>query len=299
MNSKKSGGYVNEKVNDISFRVFIAPCIFQKQYYLIMSKFEREKLQGELMSFPPNVKIKAMVACGRHCSICHKFCGLKMQTHHIKSEADGGPDIYENAIPLCLDCHADMKTYDSNHPIGTKYTEKELIAHRDAWYGKVANSHGVPSGDTVVETDKQIYNKFIKTLPWDGAISFVDQNNFAGLSFEVRLLDPLYAFINLCDNPAFQFIDSDLEGLKCQLLSHTKKYTSLIGQNSFPCRNSNSSETRRNKIPEKWEWGDNSELYSKAVNGIHSTAQLICDTYKELINMGTRKLGVLPEELLT
>ena len=89
------------------------------------------------MSFSEEIKTKAMIACGRCCCICHKFCGNNMEVHHIKARAEGGQDIYENAIPLCFDCHAEVRQYDPKHPKGIKFTEKELIMHRDEWYRKV------------------------------------------------------------------------------------------------------------------------------------------------------------------
>ena len=92
------------------------------------------------MSFSEDIKIKAMVACGRRCCICHKFCGNNMEVHHIKARADGGEDVFENAIPLCFDCHAIVRQYDPRHPKGIKFTEKELIMHRDTWYNKIEKS---------------------------------------------------------------------------------------------------------------------------------------------------------------
>lgn len=89
------------------------------------------------MPFSEDTKIKVMVACGRHCCICHKFCGNNMEIHHIKAQADGGNDTFENAIPLCFDCHAEVRQYDPRHPKGIKFSEKELILHRDSWYEKV------------------------------------------------------------------------------------------------------------------------------------------------------------------
>ena len=89
------------------------------------------------MSFSEEIKTKAMIACGRCCCICHKFCGNNMEVHHIKARAEGGQDIYENAIPLCFDCHAEVRQYDPKHPKGIKFTGKELIMHRDEWYRKV------------------------------------------------------------------------------------------------------------------------------------------------------------------
>lgn len=89
------------------------------------------------MSFSEEIKTKAMIARGRCCCICHKFCGNNMEVHHIKARAEGGQDIYENAIPLCFDCHAEVRQYDPKHPKRIKFTEKELIMHRDEWYRKV------------------------------------------------------------------------------------------------------------------------------------------------------------------
>ena len=86
------------------------------------------------MSFSEDIKTRAMVSCGRRCCICHKFCGNNMEVHHIRAHADGGDDTFENAIPLCFDCHAIVRQYDPKHPKGIKFSEKELRQHRDAWY---------------------------------------------------------------------------------------------------------------------------------------------------------------------
>lgn len=86
------------------------------------------------MPFPKQVKEKAAVACNRCCCICHEFKGLKLEFHHIKQEADGGENTFENCIPLCFDCHADMGGVNPKHPKGNAYSEKELRMHRDKWY---------------------------------------------------------------------------------------------------------------------------------------------------------------------
>jgi hypothetical protein len=90
------------------------------------------------MPFPQEVKTKAMVACGRSCVICHKFCGNNMEVHHIVAESEGGSNNYDNAIPLCFDCHAEVRQYDPKHPKGIRFTKDELIQHRDNWYKKIS-----------------------------------------------------------------------------------------------------------------------------------------------------------------
>lgn len=90
------------------------------------------------MGFPEKVKAAAFAASGRCCCICHKQCGTKIELHHIKQHADGGDDTFENAIPLCFDCHADMGRIDPHHPRGNHYSEEELRMHRDNWYNTVS-----------------------------------------------------------------------------------------------------------------------------------------------------------------
>ena len=86
------------------------------------------------MGFPPSVTKKVLSACNRCCCICHKFCGKKIEIHHIKQESDGGPNTFENAIALCYNCHADMGKTDPHHPKGRNYSEWELKNFRERCY---------------------------------------------------------------------------------------------------------------------------------------------------------------------
>lgn len=240
------------------------------------------------MPFPPDIKENALVACGRCCCICHKFCGIKIEVHHIREEADGGPNTADNAIPVCFDCHADMRSYDHKHPKGNKYTESELQRHRNNWYEKVKGNIGVASRETVVETDRQVYQQLVSVLPWDGSISFIRTNNFAGFSFDLSRLDDFYEFEYHCKNPAFEFIDPDLEGHRANLLSLIDSFTTTINIETFPTHN-----VERNAVPEEWE-DEQPERFDKVVTKLHSTAQQIVETYGSLVKTATRKLGLLP-----
>lgn len=88
------------------------------------------------MGFPQSVADEVFVKCGRHCCLCGKYAGQKMELHHIKQAADGGADTVDNCIPLCLDCHAEVASYNPRHPKGRKYTEAELKGHRDRFFKK-------------------------------------------------------------------------------------------------------------------------------------------------------------------
>jgi hypothetical protein len=74
-----------------------------------------------------------LVECHRRCCICHRFCGVKMETDHIIPKDDQGTDDIENAIPVCFECHAEIHSYNERHPRGRKYTSEELKQHKEQW----------------------------------------------------------------------------------------------------------------------------------------------------------------------
>jgi hypothetical protein len=57
-----------------------------------------------------------------------------MQIHHIIPSVNDGPGTYENGIPVCLDCHAEV---ESRSNMGRAFTAVELREHRDRWFSIV------------------------------------------------------------------------------------------------------------------------------------------------------------------
>jgi len=89
------------------------------------------------MPFPRDVRELALVAAARHCCVCHRYKGIKLEVHHLIPEAAGGRSTIDNAIALCFDCHTDAGHYNPRHPRGTKYSQAELIRARDTWFATV------------------------------------------------------------------------------------------------------------------------------------------------------------------
>jgi HNH endonuclease len=71
--------------------------------------------------------------CHRRCCICHRFCGVKMETDHIVPSDEGGDDNVDNAIPVCFECHAEIHSYNPRHPRGRKFNSGELRLHKEQW----------------------------------------------------------------------------------------------------------------------------------------------------------------------
>lgn len=83
--------------------------------------FNREEVSGLL------------VRVHRRCCICHRFCGVKIETDHIVPAGEGGSDDINNAIPVCFECHAEIHSYNDQHPRGRKFLPEELRQHREQW----------------------------------------------------------------------------------------------------------------------------------------------------------------------
>ena len=88
------------------------------------------------MSFSQKIADEVLVRCHRHCCLCDVYAGSKIELHHIKQVADCGEDTTDNCIPLCFNCHAEVKAYNPHHPKGRKFTETELRGHCDKCYAK-------------------------------------------------------------------------------------------------------------------------------------------------------------------
>lgn len=83
----------------------------------------------------------------RHCCVCHRYKGVKVEVHHIEQEALGGKNIYDNAISLCFDCHAEAGHYNPQHPRGTKFSPSELKKAKARWIALVKeNNTKEPNG---------------------------------------------------------------------------------------------------------------------------------------------------------
>lgn len=90
------------------------------------------------MPFSVEVKQRMFLQCHRHCCLCLRQCGTKIEAAHITDEANGGDNTEENGIPLCFDCHQEIGSYNDKHPRGNKFRPDELRSRRDYVYRLVA-----------------------------------------------------------------------------------------------------------------------------------------------------------------
>src|SRR5207237_9496829 len=75
------------------------------------------------MAFTEALKLKVRKKAHLSCCLCK---AIGVEVHHIIPQEEGGPDIEENAAPLCPSCH---ETYGAN-PQKRKFIREA----RDFWY---------------------------------------------------------------------------------------------------------------------------------------------------------------------
>lgn len=83
------------------------------------------------MAFPEAQVAQLLADCKRHCCVCLRWCGSRIHLHHIHPRAEGGRDDIDNAIPVCLDCHAEI---ESRSNMGRHFSQAELREHKRRWF---------------------------------------------------------------------------------------------------------------------------------------------------------------------
>ena len=121
------------------------------------------------MPFSQKIKQEILVLSARHCCVCHKSKGVKLEVHHINPQHLGGLDTIENAIALCFDCHADAGHYFAGHPKGSKFSPTELSRHKEEWFkivreNKITTNSIQPASVSQVKHKLKMQKKVIKEL---------------------------------------------------------------------------------------------------------------------------------------
>ena len=154
------------------------------------------------MSFPDSVAVEALTSCGRCCCICHKFCGTKIELHHIEQKAYGGEDSLENCIPLCFDCHSDMGKADPKHPKGKRYSIEELMKACSHYFDmtgrRITFEYSLVSG--VNDTDEDAGELIALARPLCCHVNLIPVNPIKERSYRHSAMDHIVKFKNILEN---------------------------------------------------------------------------------------------------
>lgn len=208
-----------------------------------------------------------------------------MELHHAVQTAEGGADTFENCVPLCFECHADMRSYDHKHPKGTKYTPTELCRHRDNWYAKVKASPAVSYSANSTEQDRATYSWIVSVLPYDGVMNFVEAQDF-GAPFKRERLAPLDTFVEKSSNPELEFLDADLEGMRAKLIEDIMTFGHYWSMHTWPL----DSNTEFSAVPREWE-DRQPKRFIETIDRINDLSRHVVKSYTALVREVRRRLG--------
>lgn len=250
------------------------------------------------MGFQENIAIEALEASGRCCCICHKFCGRKIELHHIKQKANGGEDTFDNCIPLCFDCHADMGKTDHMHPKGKQYLEQELRGHRDKWYLKIKDAPCSPINISNYESDKKLFHNICSVFSSDIKYWLLDAD--IGGSHPYNVFDPFNELIHISNDPFNEFLDVQMEKFRGNLLGAIKKFMLYKSVNTFvrEIAGNNLCVTRQwmtnheDWIPQNMSYEKYSLLYESQANELNDLATAVWNNYCEFSRQGRRLLEI-------
>src|SRR6185437_2731470 len=181
---------------------------------------------------------EALVRSHRRCNVCHEFGGRSVNVHHITQEADGGPNTLENAICLCLRCHAEAGHFNLRHPLGTKYSPAELAAHRDQWLAHCAAHPDEPVGlalDVAFRSVRRSSDIHLYRL----LVSYTNTTSVAHDNWKVQIYLPSFVPCSQCEFDAYE--NEELEGsryTKFEAQSHERVFPGetirIAGQDPSP-----------------------------------------------------------------
>ncbi len=196
-----------------------------------------------------------------------------MELHHIAQIADGGADTFENAVPLCFDCHAEVKSFNPHHPKGSKITENELRKHRDSWYANVAKPTSYASNTSVVSVDKKVFvalNKYLSPYYFE----WIRDQNFGS---SVKRTDYLYFrdFLEKAKMPAYEYFNADLETAKANLQNSINDFYNTAGTH-IGCDENICQTSKEFKYSEP-------ELFKSFYQSVNKLADEIWNNYCEYI----------------
>lgn len=174
------------------------------------------------MPFTKKVSEDLLVKCNRSCCLCHKYCGTKIEIHHIIPEQEKeGSNKEDNGIPLCFDCHADVRAYDIKHPRGRKFTPRELRQHKENWIIKCSSLSNSRDLDKKYKTaDENIFSQLYKLASYE----FVDSISHCLSTKDWIFLTEIEDLNKITDF----LIRPDKEFFSVELIPVTKKFFKSI-----------------------------------------------------------------------
>ena len=194
------------------------------------------------------VKEEVLFTCKRYCCFCEKYKGRDIEVHHIIQKADGGEDCFENAIPLCFDCHSEIGSYNVNHPKGNRFKPGELNRIRDAFYLNAEKL--VRNPREYSDHDKSLLKKFKDD--WTDIIEYIVSKDFSGELIDINLSDNIDDLVtNKWSSMKVLFENKKLEQMKMDIFDLMNELQYYISDEFLRYHEGSGMLIFRNQSPEE------------------------------------------------
>jgi hypothetical protein len=236
----------------------------------------------------PGVETAVLANSARRCALCFHLNGDLTEKIGQIAHLDGNRNnpAEDNLAFMCLSHHSLFDSKTSQHK---NYTIPEVKAARTKLYDLVSNGNHLSLATAQpylqAEADKKILRDLMETVPSNGSIRFLRENNFAGFSFDRKRLENIEVFLYERDGPEHEFLDSELEMAQKKFRKECNALMEVLSMNTWR------TEQGFQSVPQEWEW-EQPQRFKDTVNEIHAAAKAVCGTYNELVRLARKKLAV-------
>lgn len=147
-----------------------------------------------------------------------------------------------------------------------------------------SSTQGTSASSGRLEEDRLTFTKFKKLLTRDGSMKFVEENNFAGFSFENTNMHEIWNFLGASKDPEFEFLDEELERSFGVLKTSLARFANEVAKNTFP------TTPGWNSVPADFEYKC-SDRFWQMVNDIHNAAAAATEAYTAFVRLSRKKLA--------
>lgn len=204
----------------------------------------------------------------------------------VMNKAFGGPEDLPFDLRLRRTIVYELSSDAADKPtINTDLDNKLKSALKSIFqdHGAIGNRLNDKIADLVRPSDKLLFEKLKQTLPSNGSIKFLNDQNMEASSWPLSSLDQLQEFCQDWIGPEHEFLDEEFEKHKQALHALISQYLRLIAEYTFPARHFGQQTVAmewREQFPHK---------FKEAIKELHSTAELVVSAHNKLIRTGRRK----------
>lgn len=130
-----------------------------------------------------------------------------------------------------------------------------------------------------VTFDNELFDEFLKALPTEGTIRFLNDANMAGFAFYRSNLDDITKFVYNWDNAEHEFINKKIEKKRNTLMGLIKEYLHYSSLNTWPVKGDLQT------VPPEWEI-EQPDRFKEVVDNLHRKERLIVECHQDLIRKG-------------